>query len=120
MTDDAVRFTNPVLSGDRPDPAVIRVDDEYWLTYSSFESAPGLPLYRSTDQVNWSFEGSALPEPLGSAFAVGIAEHGGRFFIYRSRSRSTSSSGRVRPRPGSSSSSTIACSAAWVWMASGC
>jgi xylan 1,4-beta-xylosidase len=82
MTDGAGRFTNPVLAGDRPDPAVIRVGDEYWLTYSSFESAPGLPLYRSTDLVNWSFEGSALPEPLGSTFAVDIAEHGGRFFIY--------------------------------------
>ncbi|MFE5673216.1 family 43 glycosylhydrolase [Agromyces sp. NPDC056523] len=75
-------FTNPVLAGDRPDPAVIRVGDEYWLTYSSFESAPGLPLYRSTDLVNWTFEGSALPEPLGSTFAVDIAEHDGRFFIY--------------------------------------
>ena len=82
MTDRAVRFTNPVLGGDRPDPAVIRVGDEYWLTYSSFESAPGLPLYRSTDLVNWTYEGSALPEPLGSTFAVDIAEHGGRFFIY--------------------------------------
>ena len=82
MTDRAVRFTNPVLAGDRPDPAVIRVGDEYWLTYSSFESAPGLPLYRSTDLVNWTFEGSALAEPLGNTFAVDIAEHDGRFFIY--------------------------------------
>ena len=82
MTDRAVRFTNPVLAGDRPDPAVIRVGDEYWLTYSSFESAPGLPLYRSTDLVNWTFEGSALAEPLGNTFAVDIAEHDGRYFIY--------------------------------------
>jgi xylan 1,4-beta-xylosidase len=82
MTDGAVRFTNPVLAGDRPDPAIIRVGDEYWMTYSSFESAPGLPLYRSADLVNWTFEGSALPEPLGSTFAVDLAEHDGRFFIY--------------------------------------
>ena len=82
MTDDVPRFTNPVLAGDRPDPAIIRVGDEYWMTYSSFESAPGLPLYRSTDLVNWAFEGSALAEPLGNTFAVDIAEHDGRFFIY--------------------------------------
>ncbi|MET0976453.1 MAG: family 43 glycosylhydrolase [Leifsonia sp.] len=82
MTDPAVRFTNPVLGGDRPDPAVLRVGDEYWLTYSSFESAPGLLLYRSRDLVTWTFETSALPEPLGSTFAVDIAEHDGHFFIY--------------------------------------
>ena len=53
-------FRNPVLGGDRPDPAVIRVDDEYWMTYSSFESSPGLLLYRSRDLVNWTYAGSAL------------------------------------------------------------
>ena len=75
-------FVNPVLAGDRPDPAIIKVGDEYWMTYSSFESAPGLPLYRSHDLVNWTFECSALEEPLGSTFAVDIAEVDGHFFIY--------------------------------------
>lgn len=75
-------FTNPILSGDRPDPAVIKVGGEYWLTYSSFEAAPGLPLYRSTDLVNWTYETAALPNPVGNTFAVDIAEHDGRFFIY--------------------------------------
>ncbi|QIG41149.1 family 43 glycosylhydrolase [Microbacterium sp. 4R-513] len=71
-----------MLGGDRPDPAVIKVGDEYWMTYSSFESAPGLLLYRSPDLVNWTYAGSALAEPLGSTFAVDIAEVDGRFFIY--------------------------------------
>ncbi|WP_314504020.1 family 43 glycosylhydrolase [uncultured Microbacterium sp.] len=75
-------FVNPVLSGDRPDPAVIKVGDEYWMTYSSFEAAPGLPLYRSTDLVNWTYVTAALPNPVGNTFAVDIAEHDGRFFIY--------------------------------------
>lgn len=75
-------FTNPILGGDRPDPAVIKVGDEYWMTYSSFESAPGLLLYRSPDLVNWTYAGSALAEPLGSTFAVDIAEVDGRFYIY--------------------------------------
>jgi xylan 1,4-beta-xylosidase len=75
-------FRNPVLGGDRPDPAVIKVGDDYWMTYSSFESAPGLLLYRSRDLVNWTYAGSALGEPVGSTFAVDIAEHDGRFFIY--------------------------------------
>ncbi len=75
-------FTNPILPGDRPDPAIIKVGDEYWMTYSSFEAAPGLLLYRSTDLVNWTFETAALPNPVGNTFAVDIAEHDGRFFIY--------------------------------------
>ncbi|MGZ8804446.1 MAG: family 43 glycosylhydrolase [Microbacterium sp.] len=75
-------FTNPILPGDRPDPAVIKVGDEYWLTYSSFEAAPGLPLYRSTDLVSWTYVTSALPKPVGNTFAVDIAQHDGRFFIY--------------------------------------
>lgn len=77
-----VTFTNPILAGDRPDPAVLRVGAEYWMTYSSFEAAPGLLLYRSPDLVNWTYECAALPEPLGSTFAVDIAEHDGHFFIY--------------------------------------
>jgi xylan 1,4-beta-xylosidase len=75
-------FTNPVLGGDRPDPAILTDGDEYWMTYSSFESAPGLPLYRSTDLVTWTYEGAALPRPPASVFAVDIAKHDGRYFIY--------------------------------------
>ncbi len=52
------------------------------MTYSSFEAAPGLLLYRSRDLVNWTYETAALPNPVGNTFAVDIAEHDGRFFIY--------------------------------------
>lgn len=77
-----VTYRNPVLAGDRPDPAVLKDGDEYWLTYSSFESAPGLPLYRSTDLVTWTYEGAALPDPVGVTFAVDIAEVAGHYYIY--------------------------------------
>ena len=76
------RFSNPVLGGDRPDPAILKDGDEYWMTYSSFEGAPGLPLYRSTDLVNWTYVTSALPNPPAIVFAVDIAKHDGRYFIY--------------------------------------
>ncbi|SDG58554.1 family 43 glycosylhydrolase [Microbacterium pygmaeum] len=75
-------FTNPILPGDRPDPAILKVGDDYWMTFSSFEAAPGLLLYRSTDLVNWTYVCAALPEPIGNTFAVDIAEHDGHFFIY--------------------------------------
>ncbi|HQC94027.1 MAG TPA: family 43 glycosylhydrolase, partial [Microbacteriaceae bacterium] len=40
----------------RCEPAILKDGDVYWMTYSSFEGAPGLALYRSTDLVNWTYE----------------------------------------------------------------
>lgn len=82
MGSSVASFRNPVLAGDRPDPAVIKVGDEYWMTYSSFEAAPGLLLYRSKDLVTWTYECAALPHPIATVFAVDIAEHDGHFYIY--------------------------------------
>lgn len=75
-------FLNPVLPGDRPDPSVLRVGDAYYLTYSSFDAAPGLTIWRSPDLVNWTFVTCALREPLGTVFAPDLVEHGGRFYLY--------------------------------------
>ena len=33
-------FRNPVLSGDRPDPAILKDGEDYYLTFSSFEGRP--------------------------------------------------------------------------------
>ncbi|MFT3797594.1 family 43 glycosylhydrolase [Microbacterium sp.] len=75
-------FRNPVLPGDRPDPTVLRVGDEYYLTYSSFDAAPGLTIWRSPDLVNWTFVTCALEQPLTTVFAPDFIAHDGRFFIY--------------------------------------
>lgn len=75
-------FRNPVLPGDRPDPSVLRVGDEYFLTYSSFDASPGLTIWRSPDLVNWSFVTCALRNPISTVFAPDFIEHDGRFFIY--------------------------------------
>ncbi|WP_431844462.1 family 43 glycosylhydrolase [Pedobacter superstes] len=42
------------------DPDAIRVGNDYYLTSSSFEDIPGLPILHSTDLVNWSIIGHAL------------------------------------------------------------
>jgi len=76
------RFRNPVLPGDRPDPSVLRVGDDYYLTYSSFDASPGLTIWRSPDLVNWTFVTCALDAPLSTVFAPDLVEHDGRFFIY--------------------------------------
>ncbi|HNX66062.1 MAG TPA: glycoside hydrolase 43 family protein [Bacteroidales bacterium] len=53
-------YTNPVLHADYSDPDAIRVDSTYYMTASSFNCVPGLPLLCSHDLVNWELKGYAL------------------------------------------------------------
>ena len=76
------RYLNPVLSGDYPDPTVLKDGDDYYMTHSSFDAAPGLLIWHSRDLVNWSPIGPALEKPLGTVFAPDLVKHGGRYFIY--------------------------------------
>jgi len=76
------RYLNPVLSGDRPDPTVLKDGDDYYLTHSSFEAVPGLLIWRSRDLVNWQPIGPALHEAVGSVWAPDLCKHQGRYFLY--------------------------------------
>jgi beta-xylosidase len=86
-------YKNPVLAGDYSDPDVVRVGEAYFLVASSFTNAPGLPILRSTDLVNWTLIGHALPTlpPAahhavprrgGGVWAPAIRHRNGRFMIY--------------------------------------
>jgi beta-xylosidase len=55
------RYRNPVLHADYSDPDAVRVGDTFYMTSSSFNSTPGLPLLQSKDLVNWELVGHALP-----------------------------------------------------------
>lgn len=55
-------IANPILPGSHPDPALIRVDDTYYLVNSTFEWWPALNLHRSTDLRHWR----PLPSPITS------------------------------------------------------
>ncbi len=46
------RYTNPVIDADYSDPDVIRVGDDFYLTASSFNCVPGLPILHSKDLVH--------------------------------------------------------------------
>ena len=46
-------FSNPIIPGFAPDPSIVRVDDDFYLVNSTFEYFPGIPIYHSTDLVNW-------------------------------------------------------------------
>src|SRR5437762_3301325 len=53
-------FKNPVLFADYSDPDVIRVGDDFYMTASSFNCSPGLPILHSKDLINWKIIGHAI------------------------------------------------------------
>ena len=53
----------PVVPGFHPDPSICRVGDTYYLATSSFEYAPGVPLFASTDLRSWEQVGNVLDRP---------------------------------------------------------
>ncbi len=86
-------YKNPVLNADYSDPDAIRVGDDYYLTSSSFEDIPGLPILHSKDLVNWTIIGHALmrqppfdhfsiPQHGDGVWAPAIRYHSGEFYIY--------------------------------------
>ncbi|MEO6715695.1 MAG: family 43 glycosylhydrolase [Novosphingobium sp.] len=76
------QFLNPVLAGDRPDPAILQDGDDYYLTFSSFDAYPGLTIWHSRDLVHWQPRGPALTRNIGSVWAVSLEKHAGRYFLY--------------------------------------
>ena len=38
-------FLNPIMSGDHPDPSILKDGDDYYMTFSSFESVPGIHIW---------------------------------------------------------------------------
>ena len=86
-------YTNPVLYADYSDPDAVRVGDDYYLTASSFNCVPGLPILHSCDLVNWELIGYALQKqpPFdvfdkvqhgGGVWAPCIRYHNNEFYIY--------------------------------------
>jgi beta-xylosidase len=86
-------YRNPILHADYSDPDAIRVGDTYFMTASSFNSVPGLPLLTSRDLVHWSLAGHALPRLAPEAhfstprygdgvWAPCLRYHDGKFWIF--------------------------------------
>lgn len=55
-----MKYQNPVIRGFYPDPSICRVNEDYYLVTSSFEYFPGVPVFHSTDLVNWEQIGHCL------------------------------------------------------------
>ncbi|WP_303315593.1 family 43 glycosylhydrolase [Flavivirga abyssicola] len=56
------RYKNPIITADFSDPDVIRVGEDYYMTASSFNMAPGLPILHSKDLVNWKLIGHGIQQ----------------------------------------------------------
>ncbi len=57
-------FQNPILAGWYPDPAI--TDDgkgNFYMVHSTFAFYPGIPIFHSTDLVNWKQIGHVLDRP---------------------------------------------------------
>ena len=90
---DRDTYTNPVICLDYSDPDVVRTGNDYWMTASSFNCIPGLPILHSTDLVHWEIVNYALdslvPEEHYSMVQHGkgvwapcIKFHDGWYYIY--------------------------------------
>ncbi|WP_200977351.1 glycoside hydrolase 43 family protein [Echinicola sp. 20G] len=86
-------FINPVLHADYSDPDLCRVGADFYMTASSFNAVPGLPILHSNDLVNWTLIGYALdrltpydhfstPQHGNGVWAPSIRYHEGEFYIY--------------------------------------
>ena len=86
-------YTNPVLCADYSDPDVCRRGNDFYMTASSFNCVPGLPILHSNDLVNWTIVSHALrrqpPEDVFSTVQHGngvwapcIRYHDGFFYIF--------------------------------------
>lgn len=86
-------YRNPVLHADYSDPDVCVVGEDYFLTASSFNCTPGLPILHSKDLVNWKIVNYALKkvEPVEyynearhgkGVWAPSIRFHEGVYYIY--------------------------------------
>ena len=88
-------FTNPVINADYSDPDVCvgPSGDDYYLTASSFQCIPGLPILHSKDLVNWEIINYAVkelepkemfdkPSHGNGVWAPSIRYHNGEYYIY--------------------------------------
>ncbi|MCK5745699.1 MAG: glycoside hydrolase family 43 protein, partial [Oricola sp.] len=74
-----------------PDPSITRAGDSYYLVNSTFAYFPGIPVFKSSDLVNWTQVGNVIDRPgmldfknLGlsrGVFAPTIEHHDGVFYV---------------------------------------
>lgn len=86
-------YRNPIIQADYSDPDVVRVGEDFYMTASSFNCVPALPILHSKDLVNWTlinhavdrlppFDVFARPQHGNGVWAPAIRYHDGWFYIF--------------------------------------
>ncbi len=85
-------YKNPIIYADYSDPDVVRVGDDFYMTASSFNCVPGLPILHSKDLINWKLIGHAVqhledkrfdsPQHGNGLWAPSIRYHNGWYWIF--------------------------------------
>lgn len=86
MPSSSETFANPVYAANFPDPAAVRVGDT-WYAYGTNGPGGNVPVLTSSDLVNWSEAGDALPRlgawaTPGYTWAPDVTQLGDRFLLY--------------------------------------
>jgi arabinan endo-1,5-alpha-L-arabinosidase len=89
---DKDTYRNPVVNYSLPDPTIIRAQDGSFYLYAT-EDIRNLPIFRSTNLVDWTFVTTAFTndtrpsfEPQGGLWAPDINSIDGRYVLYYSMS----------------------------------
>lgn len=88
----AARYRNPIICADYSDPDVVRHGDDFYMTASSFNCTPGLPVLHSRDLIHWQIINHAVRNLPSERYqqvqhgcgvwAPAIRHHDGRFWIF--------------------------------------
>jgi len=89
----AASYQNPIIPGFNPDPSCTRVEERFFCVSSSFSAFPGIPVYTSTDLVQWEQIGNVLTrstqlpdfvhvnDTSGGMWAPTIRYHNGTYYV---------------------------------------
>ena len=84
-------YLNPIVAGFYPDPSLCRVGKDYYLVNSAFNYFPSIPIWHSTDLVNWTQIGNVIDRPpqfamrggqvSSGTYAPTIRYHDGTYYV---------------------------------------
>jgi beta-xylosidase len=74
------------MAGDHPDPSILKDGDDYYMTFSTFDSYPGLVIWHSQDLLNWQPITAALTQNVGAVWAPDLCRHRPLFHLLPAKS----------------------------------
>lgn len=84
-------YYNPIIRGFAPDSTILNDDGDYYITVSSFEYLPGIPIFHSKDLVNWTLVNHVLTresqnfmqecECSRGVYSAELRKHNGKYYI---------------------------------------